>query len=601
MSTNTALQSLFAKAVQHYQASRLEQADAACRKILVQDAGHPNALHMLAVLAMQSNRLDDSEQLLRQALTRAPNKAEFLSNLGDLQLAGGRDVEAIATFQRVVDREPDNAYAWHHLAGAFSRTGRSLDAIACHERFIVLNPGDAGAHYRLGAELVGRGQVEDAITRLRQATVLQPDYVEAHVNLGVALRKLGRVDEAADQLQHAINLKPEGEVAHALLATAHNNLGIALQKQGRLDEATAHYRRAIELNPDMAEAHTNLAMLHMLRGQFAEAWPSYEWRFKLQHPPLVAGEVTQPQWDGSDIAGKTLLLHAEQGLGDTLQFIRYVEPLAARGARLVLVVTTPARRLLEQSPLIARHQIIAGEDAVPPFDLHCPLLSVPLAMQTRLETIPCGPAYLQADDADVAAWRTLLAGDGATLRIGIAWAGSKLHGNDHNRSMSLAQLSPLFEAAGDTVSFYSLQKGDVPGQAAAMVAGTRLRPPPRELDDLADTAALMMNLDLINSVDTSVAHLAGGLGRPVWTLLPLTPIGAGYWTVRIVRGIPRCACSASRRPVIGQRSLPAWRRRLLFCLQPRNCRARSRVITSHMPRVRPTRAHSRPLATDAAP
>jgi hypothetical protein len=243
----------------------------------------------------------------------------------------------------------------------------------------------------------------------------------------------------------------------------------------------------------------------------------------MPHVPLLPGKITQPQWDGGDIAGKTMLLHAEQGLGDTLQFIRYVEPLAARGARLVLAVTTPVRRLLEQSKVIGRHQIISLGDAVPPFDVHCPLLSLPMVMQTRLESIPCGLAYLRAADVDVATWRALLAVDTATMRIGIAWAGNRQHADDHNRSMSLSLLAPLFEAVDDSVSFYSLQKGDGPGHAAALVAGTQLQPAPREFEDLADTAALMTNLDLIISVDTAVAHLAGGLGRPVWTLLPFDP------------------------------------------------------------------------------
>ncbi len=391
----------------------------------------------------------------------------------------------------------------------FAAQRRLDEAVACCRRAIDLKPGYPEAHNNLGIVLAELGLPEEAVACYRRALDLRPDYPEACNNLGIALKDQGWLDAAVACCRRAIDLKPG-------YAEAHNNLGNALEQQGRRDAAADCYRTAIAFRPDYPVAHTNLAMLLLAGGEMAAGWAEYEWRW--QQPDMIMNRrsFTQPPWRGEAAAGRTLLIHAEQGFGDTLQFCRYAILAAASGLRVILEVQQPLVRLLRSLPGVER--VLARGESLPAFDFHCPMLSLPLALGTTLASIPAAPAYLWADPDQVAAWRARLAAmSNPGRRIGLVWAGGNrayspvLAASDRRRSMPPDRLAPLFELAG--AHFFSLQKGGpaAPGKAP-------LTDFMDEMADFADTAALISNLDLVISVDTAVAHLAAALGKPVWLL-----------------------------------------------------------------------------------
>jgi tetratricopeptide (TPR) repeat protein len=389
----------------------------------------------------------------------------------------------------------------HHRAGRLDR------AVACYRRVLALAD-LAEVHFNLGAALAAQGQADDAIACYRRAVARKPDYLAAHTNLGRALKDRGLLDDAVACYRRALDLKPD-------LPQAHYNLGNALKALGRSDAAIASYRRAIARDADYVDAHTNLSMALLAQGDMAAGWPEYEWRWR---GPLLGErrDFAQPQWRGEPAAGRTLLIHAEQGFGDTLQFCRFVPLAAARGLRVVMEVQPALLRLLRDMP--RADLVIARGAPLPPFDLHCPMMSLPLALGTTVATIPSATAYLHADAAQAASWRTRLdAVAHQGLRVGLVWAGKSyshapaLAAVDRRRSLDPRLLAPVFDLPG--AHFVSLQKDGPPPPA-----GTRPSDFMDEMRDFADTAALVANLDLVVAADTAVAHLAAALGRPVWLL-----------------------------------------------------------------------------------
>jgi Flp pilus assembly protein TadD len=393
-------------------------------------------------------------------------------------------------------------------AVAHSKVGRSNAAITCFRRATKIAPDFAAAHYNLGNALGEQGQHGEAITCFLKAIALAPGLAEAHSNLGAALRHQGQLEEAATCYKTAIELAPQFPLAYF-------NFGTVLEEQRHMDEAAACYRKAINLQPDFAVAHHNLAMVLLTLGDMEAGWQEYEWRWKT---PQMAGEARnflQPQWRGEPAVGKTLLIHAEQGFGDNLQFCRYAPLAAARGLRVIMEAPKPLVRLFQSLPGI--DQIITAGEPLPSFDLHCPMMSLPLASKTTMATIPAAPAYLFADPAKIKHWQIRLeAAASQGKRIGLVWAGRSKKGNrahveiDRRRSISLKQLAPFFELPG--LLFFSLQK-DKSAEAEFLVIDFMT-----EMADFADTASLIANLDLVISVDTAIAHLAAALGKPVWLL-----------------------------------------------------------------------------------
>jgi hypothetical protein len=363
-----------------------------------------------------------------------------------------------------------------------------------------------------------QGRLAEAAEVLRRAIARAPTFALAHNNLGSVLRDAGDAEAALASYRQAIELAP-GDPRYR------NNLALALQDLCRLDEAIESFDTALRLRPEYQKARAFRALALLLVGDYARGWADYEARREIgvEFADYSAG---RPLWDGSDPAGRTILLHGEQGIGDTIQFVRYAPLQAARGARVVVQCQPPLVPLLEPS-LAARGvwRVVALDEAPPEFDLYCPLPGLPHRFGTRVETIPANVPYLDAPPERVDEWRRWLSDPARegfdAFRVGIVWAGAAGNLNDRRRSVRATDFMPLAQIPG--VCLYSLQKGPPLAQLGESAPGLAAHDLDERLNDFADTAAVIMNLDLVVTVDTSVAHLAGALGRPVWTLLPFSP------------------------------------------------------------------------------
>jgi Flp pilus assembly protein TadD len=438
-------------------------------------------------------------------------KAE-LYQYGVASHRAGRFEEAEAAYRQVLAIDPADADTLHLLGVLADQLKQHQRAIDFIRQAIALR-GDR-PHYYNNAALALRSleRFEEAEAACRTALRLNPAYLVAKSTLGMILRSAGRLDEALDCYRAAILQRPD-------FTEAYNNLGNVLCQLGRHAEVETCFRHALRLPghpPIHREAQCNLAQVLLLTGRLAEGWPYYEVRAEVNH--AVRHDLDRPLWTGEPLGERVLLLHAEQGLGDTLQFCRYA-PLVARGSKVVLEVQPPLLRLLSSLP--GAVEIVAAGGALPPHDFQCPLMSVPHLVGTVLETIPAEVPYLAAEPGTRAAWRRRLAGLGG-LRVGLVWAGgfrpdqSGAIAVDRRRSITLGQMAPLARVSG--VSFLSLQKGEPAAQAANPPEGMVLHDFTGDLADFTDTAALIEALDLVISVDTAVAHLAGALGKPVWLL-----------------------------------------------------------------------------------
>jgi tetratricopeptide (TPR) repeat protein len=444
------------------------------------------------------------------SMTQAASSAVqqvFVTALHHFQAA--RLVEAERLFRQVLAADPRHADSLHLLGVIAYQTGRHDSAADLIGEAITINPREFSYRSNLGNLLLRQGRVDEAAALYRTAIDIKPDHPVARYNLGNARREQRRLDEAVACYCAAIGLKPD-------YPEAHHNLGLALQEQGRWDEGVSCYRKAIELRPDYSEAHYNLAMALLACGEMAAGWIEHEWRWTPPQFINVRRGFSQPQWRGQAAAGRALLIHAEQGLGDTIQFCRYAPLAAARGLRVILEVPNPLVRLIRSLPGVDK--VVAQGEALPQFDLHCPMLSMPMALGTTITTIPSNIPYLHADAWQVAAWQTRLAAlQNRGHRVGLVWAGNprkQLRATaaiDRRRSIAPERLAPLLELPG--LHFFSLQK-DGPATPDRFPLTDFMA----EMGDFADTAALIANLDLIISVDTSVAHLAAAMGKPVWLL-----------------------------------------------------------------------------------
>ena len=417
----------------------------------------------------------------------------------------GRLAAAEQGYRRVLAADPWQPDALHMLGVLAYQTGQNEAAVALIGRAIALHANAPSYHSNLGLALKDLGRLEAAAEAFGRAISLNPQAAAAHNNLGIVFTAQGRWEEALACSARALDLAPG-------FADAFANIGHVRRQQGELEAAITQYREAIALQPDFAEAHTSLAHALLQSGAFAEGWAEYEWRWQTRSMLAGRRDFAQPRWRGEQGDGRVLLLHAEQGFGDTLQFCRFAAAAAARGCRVILEVQKPLVRLLTGLPGVAT--VLGRGEALPPFDLHAPLLSLPQALGVTLETLPEPQPYLQPDQALAAHWRARLAAPEAGRLVGLVWAGSHrpAHaGIDRRRSIAPELLAPLFQASG--IAFVSLQK-----DGPAMPAGLPLIEPMPEVTDFADTAALIANLDLVITVDTAVAHLAGAMGKPVWML-----------------------------------------------------------------------------------
>ncbi len=486
---------------------QFDQAIASFRTALDLRPDFAEAHHNLGVALAEQGRLDEAAASFRSAIGLRPDIPEAHNGLGNTLAALGRPDEAAACFRTALELRPQYAEACYNLGNALARLERFDQAIASFRTAIGLKPNYGEAHNNLGNALAETGLLEEAIASYRTAIAIDPNNAQAHSNLGKALWQNGSLDEALACCRRAVGLQPDYPEGHI-------NLGIALGDQGRLDDAIECYRTAIALRPDTPDAHHNLGIALLKRGEMEAGWQEYEWRWKTRQLIGQDRGFNQPLWRGEAAARKTLLIHAEQGFGDTLQFCRYAPMAAARGLRVILEVPAALVRLLRSLPGIDR--VCARGEALPAFDLHCPMLSLPLAFGTTLASVPGETPYLHADAAQADEWRMRcdrMAGESA--RVGLVWAGNpRLHLpalTDSRRSVAPARLAPLFDVPGPR--FFSLQK-DGPGTPAEFPLIDVMD----MIEDFAGTAALIANLDLVISVDTAGAHLAAALGKPVWLL-----------------------------------------------------------------------------------
>ncbi|KAA0584384.1 glycosyltransferase family protein (plasmid) [Azospirillum oryzae] len=468
----------------------------------------------------QSGQTGEAARLYGEIVAADPLFAPAVNNLGLLRANAGHDMEAVALFRRALSLSPDSLNGWNNLGALLVRLGRPEEAVRAYRAAIRLKPDQPAALNEMGIQLERLKRPEEACDAFARAAALAPGDAEIANNHGAMLRMAHRLDEAAARFRRAIALNPH-------YAGAYSNLGSTVKDKGAFWEALLAFRRATRLDPDFAGAHWNESLVRLLLGDFVQGWRGYEWRWKHGRLPSPQRSFVQPRWDGSPLQGRRLLVYWEQGFGDVLQFVRYL-PLLARtaggGTGGQPVYLECQRALLPVLRRLPGTIAVETGGPLPDFDVQIPVLSLPALFGTRLETVPSRVPYLTAEPDLAARWGERLkevAKDGGGLKVGIVWAGAPTHGNDRNRSIGLAPFARLAAIPG--VSLVSIQKGPTEGQAANPPGGFPLLNLSPDIKDFADTAAIMAGLDLVVCVDTSVAHLAGALGVPVWVLVPFAP------------------------------------------------------------------------------
>lgn len=473
--------------------------------------GRDPELHSHRALALlEMGKLEEAEDAARRAINLNPGYAVGHNNLGIILRARGNLKDAAASYRDALALKPDYLKAHNNLGDLLLRRRRYAEAEESYRQALELDPDSAEAYNSLGAVLWEEGKLDEAESVLRCAMDLNPDFARAYNNLGNVQRDQGNPKDAEASLRRAVELGPDK-------AKPHRNLANVLLDQLRLEEAEVAYRRAMELDPADAESRYSLALVQLLRGEYGEGLALHEWRWRTKQMRRYKRRLSQPQWDGEDIEGRTILLHAEQGFGDAIQFVRYASFVASKAGRVILECKPVLADLLRSVDGI--DEVVASGSGLPAFDVHCPLLSLPRLHGTTLETIPALPQYVTPDPEKAAAWAKRL--DGPDLKVGLVWAGNPKHLNDRNRSLGLSQFEVIAEIAG--ASFYSLQVGARADDLDSLPSPNVITDLAPLLSDYSETAAAIANLDLVICVDTSVAHLAGALGKPVWVLLPYVP------------------------------------------------------------------------------
>jgi tetratricopeptide (TPR) repeat protein len=496
--------------IEHQQSGRLGDAEQVFQLILQKYPDHCDAMQLLGVTLTHAGRLEDGVALLRRSTEINPRVADYWSNLGNALRSFGRLDESVEACRRAIALNPNLAEA-HNNLGISLRENKQLDeSIAEYQIAIKLKPDLAEAYNNLGHSLALKHRQIEAITAYQEALRLQPTCLEAANNLGTALADTGQIDEAIALMRRVIQLD-------ARYADAYSNLGLMLPMVGRAEEGLVMCRRATALAPNHAGYHWNLSLELLSQGIFAEGWREFEWRWLWKDFTAPRRTFSQPMWRGEELNGRTILLHFEQGFGDTLQFVRYAPMLVERGGKVITHCQRELGRLLKGNPELG--EVFAPGDLVPSFDLHCPLMSLPLWFRTDLKSIPAKIPYLKADSKIVDKWKERLEPVNRKFKVGLIWAGSTTHPKDRLRSMEFAKLLPLAQVAD--VTFVNLQKGTAAEQAKEYSLQLHLIDFMDELDDFAETAGLVANLDLVIGVDTSVIHLAGAMGKPVWAMVPL--------------------------------------------------------------------------------
>ena len=490
-----------------HQQGKLDEAQFYYETVLRADPKNFDALHLLGVMAHQRQNHPAAIALLDRAIQHNPRSALAHLNRGNTRKEMGDIKQAIADYERAITIQPGYAEAYVNLGIALQESQQPDQALACYRKAIGLKPDFAEAYFALGNALQEHGQMDAAIVSLREATRLRPGFAAAFCNLGNLFKEMGRFDDAIAVYAQAIHAQPDFAVAHC-------NLGNVQKEKQQFQLAIASYTQATTLSPDFAEAHWNRSLLHLLLGEFEAAWPLFEWRWKAKKNNISLPDFRRPLWLGEQaLMGKTILICWEQGFGDTIQFCRYVSLVHTLGAKVLLVVPPSLVPLLKT--LDGVDQVLGPDEPISDFDCYCPLMSLPLAFHTTLSTIPAPKAYLHADESRSVFWAAKLTQTGKK-RVGIAWSGST---TNKNRSLQLAE---LIDHLPKHLDYVCLQK-DVTDAERDILSHADMVCFNHDIVDFGDTAALCGLMDLIISIDTSAAHLAGAMGKPTWVLLPHLP------------------------------------------------------------------------------
>ena len=490
-----------------------EDAVTTYRKALSLKPDYSEARNNLGSALRDLGRLDEAAASCQKALELNPNNAEAHNNLGNALRDLGKASKAVASFHRALQLKPKYAEAHNNLGATLHELDRLKEATNNYQKALELKPAYAEAHNNLGSALRDLEKTEDAVTSYQRALALKPDYAEARCNLANALRQLGKPDEAIDNYRNVLEFSPD-------FAQAHNGLGNALKEIGKLEDADTSYRHALKLKPDFAEAYTNLGMLQLLTGNCSQGWKNYDWRRKIRQYRFRPRNYKEPLWEGGELAGETIFVHSEQGFGDFFQFVRYIPLVIDLGGKVILEAPAQTTQLCKDMNIA--DIVVTDDSALPPFDYHVSLMDLPKLFGTTLETVPSKTPYLTVSTQLKEKWQDRL-GPRQSFRLGIVWASNPKNRKLLHKSIELPLLTPLLQIHDVTV--YSLQVGHE-GEAVEQFGDgiTDLAP---ELTDFSETAGVISQLDLVVSVDTSVAHLAGALGHPVWTLIPF--IGDWRW------------------------------------------------------------------------
>ncbi len=530
---------LLQQALQLHQAGQLADAGEIYKSVLQQDPDNADALNLMGVILQAAGDLDGAIKLITRATEVAPDFAAPFVNLGNaLQLAGRVD-EAVDAFRSAATLAPDQAEAVNNLASALNELGRHEEALEACLKAIELTPRLGAAHTNMGNALAGLERLDEALESYEKALEIDPADSNAYYNLGNAYSDLGDLESALEHYRKSVSLdasNAEKHYNHANTALAldlyedavdgferalaidpdyidaHCNLGATFQKMNRTGEAIGYLERALQSEPDSPDLHWNLSLALLQHGDYERGWREYEWRWKTPTFAAFQRDFGKPQWQGEDLDGRTILIDAEQGFGDGIQFSRYAPMVAERGGRVILECRAQLNRLFGTLGGID-DRIDLGR-SLPDFDLHVPLMSLPHIFATTAETIPDQVPYLAAPEGTPVDSRI---GGAEGLKIGFAWAGSPTRVDNHKRSCQFDLFEPLFEVPG--TSFFSLQVGSFQEQLIQSDAAARVVDLADDLGDFGDTAAAIEALDLIISVDTSVLHLAGALGKPAWGLM----------------------------------------------------------------------------------
>ncbi len=499
----------------HHTAGRLGDALVCYSEALRQNPGLYEACYNTGLIYQSIRQPSQASAFYRRALQVKPDLAPAWNNLGRIHVDAGELEPAADCFLRAIRMKPNFAEAHFNLGEVLRTRQKQREAIEAYRMALRLSPTLVGAWNNLGNLLRDGGDLIGAAECFREVVRLRPDLHEGHYNLGSTLKDMDQAPEAASCLREAVLLQPEH-------AESWNNLALVHKNAAEWEKAIACFGESIRLKSDLAAAYWNRSFVHLLHGRFREGWQDYEWRFRLPNwRRIYPYRPRQPRWDGATDPSLTILVHDEQGLGDTLQFVRYLPEVKRRCGRVILETRRELIPLLAGN--LAVDEIVARPDDEqapgPAADRYVPLMSLPHLFGTTADTVPAEVPYIRPDPRRSSAWAERMEGPG--LKVGLVWAGRPEHQNDRNRSFRLDTFLPLARIPG--VRLYSLQKGTAESQIADSALRDAIVPLGPELHDFSDTAAALSHLDLLVSVDTSVAHLAGAMARPVWVLLPNIP------------------------------------------------------------------------------